>query len=223
MCLIETHNLVKRYTRGDEDVIALDKVNSKIEKGSFVSIAGPSGSGKTTLLNIIGCLDRPTSGDVFVDGIRITSKKDKELVRIRREKIGFVFQTFSLIETMTALENVELPLYFARIQKKEREKRAVGLLKDVDLGNRVDHYPSELSGGELQRVAIARALANDPEIILADEPTGNLDSETGGRIISYLKKLNVENKKTFVIATHDLGIAGEADVRLRLKDGRMLS
>ena len=221
MSLIGTRELTKLYTRSNEDIFALKDINIDLDEGSFISVTGPSGSGKSTLLNIIGCLDRPTSGDVLIDNVNVIGLRPGELVRIRREKIGFVFQTFGLIGTMTALENVALPLYFAGIGRREREKRSEKMLAEMKLDDRIFHYPGELSGGEQQRVAIARALVNDPRLILADEPTGNLDSATGAKIISYMKKLNAEHGKTFVIATHDPDIAALADQRIELRDGRV--
>lgn len=219
--MIELKNISKKYKMGEEIIKALDGVNLKIEKGEFVAIVGPSGSGKTTLANIIGGLDTPDSGEVSVDGVDITRAKDSLLSQYRNKKIGFVFQTFNLQPNYTALENVMVPLIFARMGLGERKKRAETCLKAVGLENRAKHKPTELSGGERQRVAIARALANSPEIIIADEPTGNLDSKKGSEIISILKDLNREGKISLIVITHDQGIAREASRVINIKDGRI--
>ncbi len=206
---------------GEEIIKALDSVTLKIEKGEFVAIVGPSGSGKTTLANIIGGLDTPDSGEVSVDGVEITKAKDALLSEYRNKKVGFVFQTFNLQPNYTALENVMVPLIFARVSLRERKERAEKCLAAVGLQNRAKHKPTELSGGERQRVAIARALANSPEIIIADEPTGNLDSKRGSEIISVLKDLNREGKISLIVITHDEGIAREASRVINIKDGKI--
>ncbi|MEM4267090.1 MAG: ABC transporter ATP-binding protein [Candidatus Nanoarchaeia archaeon] len=220
--VIQTKNVVKCY--GEEHCITtvLRGVSIKIESGSFVSIMGPSGSGKTTLLDIMGCLLKPTSGEVFIDGVRTADLTDNELAEIRREKIGFIFQQYNLIHSATAIENVEVPLRIAGKSKWEARDRAKMLLEMVGLKERLEHKPSELSGGEQQRVAIARALANNPKIILGDEPTGNLDTKTGEVILNILKELNKKQGYTIVVVTHDPRIAKHADKIIRLLDGMVL-
>ena len=219
--LIELRNVEKIYNEGKEnEVRALRGVSLKVHEKDFIAIIGPSGSGKSTLLHMLGCLDKPTKGKVLIDGKDVSKMNDEDLARIRREKIGFVFQTFNLIPTLTALENVELPMKLNGKKASEARERARELLKIVGLEKRLDHLPSQLSGGEQQRVAIARALANEPEIILADEPTGNLDSKTGFEIVKLMKKLNREGY-TFVIVTHDLRIADFANKKIRIKDGKL--
>ncbi len=220
--MIKLENVYKIYKLGKAEVVALKNVNLEIESGDYISIMGPSGSGKSTLMNIIGCLDMPTKGKVYIDGRDTTKLSDKELAKIRLKKIGFVFQQFNLIQTLTALENVALPLWFAGVERRKRIKRAKELLKMVGLEGRENHKPRELSGGEQQRVAIARALANDPEVILADEPTGNLDTKTGRRIIEILEKLNKEEGKTLIIVTHDLEIGKRAKKQLKIRDGVLI-
>lgn len=219
----ETRGLTKYYRMGDEKVVALDGVDLKVEEGEFVSIVGPSGSGKSTLLNIIGCLDAPTKGDVYLNGARVDYKNKRSLVMLRRKFLGFVFQTFNLIPALNALENVEYPMYFTKKEKSKSEKKenARKLLALVGLENRANHLPSELSGGELQRVAIARALANDPKLILADEPTGNLDSKTGKSILNLLKQLSTEEEKTIILVTHDLASAKRMSTVIGILDGRI--
>ncbi|TSC90747.1 MAG: ABC-type antimicrobial peptide transport system, ATPase component [Candidatus Berkelbacteria bacterium Licking1014_96] len=219
--MIELKGVSKKYKMGEEIIKALDGVNLKIEKGEFVAIVGPSGSGKTTLANIIGGLDTADSGGVSVDGVEITNAKDNLLSEYRNKKIGFVFQTFNLQPNYTALENVMVPLIFARMGLGERKKRASACLEAVGLENRAKHKPTELSGGERQRVAIARALANNPEIIIADEPTGNLDSKKGSEIISILKDLNRQGKISLIIITHDEGIVRDASRIINIKDGKI--
>jgi len=219
--LIELRNVEKIYNEGKEnEVRALRGVSLKVHEKDFIAIIGPSGSGKSTLLHMLGCLDKPTKGKVLIDGKDVSKMNDEDLARIRREKIGFIFQTFNLIPTLTALENVELPMKLNGKKASEARERAKELLKIVGLEKRLDHLPSQLSGGEQQRVAIARALANEPEIILADEPTGNLDSKTGFEIVKLMKKLNREGY-TFVIVTHDLRIADFANKKIRIKDGKL--
>ena len=221
--IVKLENVWKVYYLGKVKVWALRGLNLEIEREKFISIIGPSGSGKSTLLNIIGCLDFPTKGKVFLEGKDIQNLKENELSRIRGKKIGFVFQQFNLLPTLTALENVALPMIFQGFSEKERKERAKALLKKVGLGERIKHRPQELSGGEQQRVAIARALSNDPEIIIADEPTGNLDSKSGKMIMEILKELHKEQKKTMVIVTHDPKIASYSEEILRIQDGQIVS
>ncbi len=222
MALIEVQNLTKIYQLGETKVVALDNVSFNIEKGEAVAIIGPSGCGKSTLLHLIGCLDKPTRGKVLIEGKDVSKLDENELARIRREKIGFVFQFFHLIPTLNAVENVMLPMTFSGIPEKEKFKRALELLKLVGLEKRIYHRRSELSGGEIQRVAIARALANNPEIILADEPTGNLDSKSGKEIMNYLMKLNHEKKVTLVVVTHNLAMVKDFKRKIYLKDGKII-
>ncbi len=223
MWIVKTHNLSKYYPFGSgNQVAALHKVNLTIASAEFVSIMGPSGSGKTTLLNTIGCLDNPTTGDVYIDNVKVDFKNTGNLVQMHRKKIGFVFQAFNLIPTMNALENVWYPMYFNRVSQSVRKKRAEELLESVGLADRALHLPSELSGGEQQRVAIARALANNPGLILADEPTGNIDSKTGKKIIDLMKKLNREQGVTFVVTTHDMALAESADRVIKIVDGEIV-
>ncbi len=220
--VIKLVELTKIYEVG-VPVKALDNVNLEIRNGEFVSIVGPSGSGKSTLLNMIGCMDKPTYGKVYVDEVDVTQLKEKDLVKLRAEKIGFVFQMFNLISTLTALENVQLPMLFLGKGYKESLERAALLLRLVGLWDRMNHRPLQLSGGQRQRVAIARALANDPPIILADEPTGNLDSKTGQEIIEIMREINEVTNKTFVIVTHDLEVAEKTDRIIFLKDGKVIT
>jgi putative ABC transport system ATP-binding protein len=224
MSVIETRELSKSYIfDSGVRVDALKGVNVEIEEGEFVSFMGPSGSGKSTLLNIIGCLDQPTSGRVFIEGAEIDYRNSSDLVRLHRKTMGFVFQAFNLISTMNALENVSYPMYFNRISRSRQKQRAAELLEMVGLGDRMHHLPSELSGGEQQRVAIARALANSPRIILADEPTGNLDSANGRKITNLMKNISREQSISFVITTHDPGMAGAADRIVKLSDGEIVT
>ncbi|MCS4540755.1 MAG: ABC transporter ATP-binding protein [Euryarchaeota archaeon] len=217
--IVETKNLTKVYKLGKVEVPALRGINLRVQQGEFLSVMGPSGCGKTTLLNMIGALDRPTDGQVIIDGTDVTKLSENKLALLRCEKIGFVFQFYNLIPTLTALENVELPMTFANIPKKEREKRAAELLELVGLKGRLNHKPDELSGGEQQRVTIARALANKPAIILADEPTGDLDTKTGTEIIKLIKELNQKYGQTVIIVTHAEYIAKNSDRIVYLKDG----
>jgi putative ABC transport system ATP-binding protein len=218
---IETQNLVKEYIQGERPLRVLNNINMKIEMGEFMAIMGPSGSGKSTLLNMLGALDRPTSGKVLINGIDIGTLNDNQLADLRNKEIGFIFQQFNLIQRMDALHNVELPMSISGAPTKHREERAKKLLETVGLGNRVDHKPNQLSGGEQQRVAIARALANDPPLFLCDELTGNLDSKTGQEIMTLLRQLNQEQGKTFVLITHDPNVAQATDRLLQLKDGEI--
>jgi putative ABC transport system ATP-binding protein len=220
---VETKDLTRYYWMGKEKVVALDGVDLKVEEGEFISVVGPSGSGKSTLLNILGCLDTPTKGEVYLDGGRVDYRNKKSLVVLRRKFVGFVFQTFNLIPALNAVENVEYPMYFNKEgkNKSERKENAMKLLGMVGLEKRANHLPSELSGGELQRIAIARALANDPKLILADEPTGNLDSRTGKSILDLLKRLNKEEGKNIIMVTHDLESAKKMSKVIKILDGRI--
>ena len=204
---------------GPITVKALDGVNLKVRRGEYLSIMGPSGSGKTTLFNMVGGIDRPTRGRVFIDGVDLSKIPSKSMAWLRCRKIGYIFQTFNLIPVLTALENVALPMIFLGVPKAEREKKAAELLESVGLGERLDHRPTELSGGQQQRVAIARALANDPAIILADEPTGNLDLNTGFAIVQLLYRLKAEHGTTIICATHDLKMIDISDRVVFLRDG----
>jgi putative ABC transport system ATP-binding protein len=219
--IIKLADVSKTYQMDDVRVQALKRINLEIDKGEFVAIMGPSGSGKSTMLHLIGCLDRPTGGRVIINGTDISKLNDSKLARLRGSEIGFVFQTFNLYPTLTALENVELPMIIAEKNIKERKEKALQLLKIVDLQERSNHLPSQLSGGERQRVAIARAMANDPQIILADEPTGNLDSKSGTEIMRTFVRLNEEGK-TVVVITHDQTIASHAKKIVRIKDGEIV-
>lgn len=216
--VIEAANLVKTYLMGKNEVHALAGVSLKIQKGEILSIMGPSGSGKSTLMNILGCLDRPTSGEYQLDGELVSGLNDDQLATIRNRKVGFVFQNFNLLPRATALANVELPLRYAGMETG-RLARARESLEIVGLGDRVDHKPMELSGGQQQRVAIARALVNNPAIIMADEPTGNLDSKSGKEIMDLILKLNKEQGTTVIIVTHDAAIAEKTQRVIRLRDG----
>jgi len=220
--IIKLNNVWKIYTLGEVKVEALRGLSLAIWKGEFVAIMGASGSGKSTAMNMIGCLDIPTKGKVFLEGQDISKLSESKLAQIRGRKIGFVFQQFNLISSLTALENVILPMMFQNIPAAERVERAKKLLESVGLGKRIKHRPTELAGGEQQRVAIARSLANDPEIVLADEPTGNLDSKTGKMIMKILVNLHIEHKKTIIVVTHDPYIARYAKRKLNLKDGKIL-
>jgi len=220
--IIELKNIEKIYNPGKHNELKVLKgVDLKIEKGEMVALLGPSGSGKSTLMHIIGCLDRPTRGKVYIEGKDVYNLSDDELALVRRKKIGFVFQQFNLINVFTAAENVELPMRLAGINKEEASKQSMKLLKLVKLEGRTEHFPNQLSGGELQRVATARALANKPLIVLADEPTGNLDSKTGKEIIDLMNKLN-DKGYTFLIVTHDPLIAKSAGRIIKIKDGKIL-
>jgi putative ABC transport system ATP-binding protein len=218
MSLIETRDLWKTYTMGDEEIHALRGVSIQIERGEYVAIMGPSGSGKSTLMNLIGCLDTPTKGSYLLNEKEVAAMNDDELAQIRNEEIGFVFQTFNLLPRATALHNVELPLIYAGVSGKERQERARQALEKVDLTARASHRPNELSGGQRQRVAIARALVNDPSILLADEPTGNLDSKTGNEIMGVFERLHATGN-TIVLVTHEADIAAYAHRTIHIRDG----
>ena len=220
--MIELIDICRDYIMGDSTVKALDQVNLKIEKGEFIAIMGASGSGKSTLMNILGCLDRADCGTYLLDGIDIRDKTENELAEIRNKKIGFVFQSFNLIPRTSALKNVELPMIYAKKDATQRTKKAMEILGSLNLGDRAKHMPSELSGGQRQRVAIARALANDPDIILADEPTGNLDSKSSLEIMEIMKALNSEGR-TVIIVTHEHDIADYANRTITFRDGRVIS
>jgi putative ABC transport system ATP-binding protein len=222
--VVETNDVAKVYAMGGGkiEVKALDGVDARIAKGDFVAFMGPSGSGKTTFLNIISGLDRPTNGAVFMSGREITKMDQSHLSKLRQENVGFIFQIYNLIPVLTAIENVELPMVFAGIGEEERRDRATELLNRVGLGDRVDHRPTELSGGEQQRVAIARALVNRPDLVLADEPTGNLDTKTGLEIIDLMKDLQKEEGTTVIVATHDPKVADVVDIITYLRDGRII-
>jgi len=219
--VLETEKLDKVYRLGGRKVRALSDLNLQVKKGDFISIMGPSGSGKTTLLNMLGCLDKPTRGKVILDGVDVTKLPEKNLYKVRRHKVGFIFQTFNLMPYLNAIENVELPMEGTKKSGDEKMKRAHELLKMVGLSEREEHRPHRLSAGEQQRVAIARALANNPAIVLADEPTGNLDSKTGYEIVRLLGKLSTDQGTTLVMVTHDSRIASHAGRILFLYDGRL--
>ncbi len=221
--VIETVNLQKDYGVGQLSVHALHNVNVKFYRGEFIAVLGPSGSGKTTLLNILGTLDKPTSGKVFIDGEELSRLNEKEFVKIRRRKIGFIFQFYNLMPVLTAYENIELPMIISGVPKNEAEKRTKELLSAVGLNDRANHHPDQLSGGQQQRVAIARALANKPTIILADEPTGDLDSATGEQVMALLLKLSKEQSTTVLSTTHDVSILKLADRALKMKDGQIIT
>jgi putative ABC transport system ATP-binding protein len=220
--VVEAIDVKKTYMLGKVPVEALRGVNLKVEAGDFVSILGPSGSGKSTMLNLIGALDKPTSGTMQIDGVDISKLNDNQLADLRR-RIGFVFQFFNLIPRLTAKDNVELSMSIAEIGKAERTRRAIELLETVGLKDRINHKPAELSGGQQQRVAVARALANNPKFLLLDEPTGNIDSKTANEVVSLIKKLNVENKVSIIMVTHDQNLAREANRTMQMFDGQIIS
>ncbi|MCW3991337.1 MAG: ABC transporter ATP-binding protein [Candidatus Bathyarchaeota archaeon] len=219
--IVETVDLVKEYRQAEKPLRVLNGVNLRVVQGEFMAIMGPSGSGKSTLLNMLGALDRPTSGRVLINGVDLSTLGDNELADLRNREFGFIFQTFNLIPRMDALGNVELPLAIAGVSRGERRERASKLLEAVGLGDRMDHKPSQLSGGEQQRVAIARALVNDPSVMLCDEVTGNLDTRTGDEIMQILRSLNVDQGKTFIIVTHDPAVAQSSDRLIQLWDGQI--
>jgi putative ABC transport system ATP-binding protein len=220
MALIETRDLWKTYVMGEEEIHALRGVSVQIERGEYVAIMGPSGSGKSTLMNLVGCLDTPSKGSYLLNGKEVAAMNDDELARIRNEEIGFVFQTFNLLPRATALHNVELPLIYAGMPSKERQERAKQALEKVELMSRATHRPNELSGGQRQRVAIARALVNNPSILLADEPTGNLDSKTGNEIMGVFERLH-GGGNTIVLVTHEADIAAYAHRVISIRDGQV--
>lgn len=221
--LINMNNIVKRYYVGEPNELEiLHGIDVKIYEGEFVAIVGESGSGKSTLMNIIGVLDKPTEGEYYLDGINVRNASEKDMNNIRNQKIGFVFQNFNLIGRTSALKNVELPMLYAGISSKKRTERAMELLKKVGMEERCNHQPNELSGGQKQRVAIARSLANDPSIILADEPTGALDSETSRIVMDIFHELNIKQKKTIILITHSKELAEECPRIITIKDGRII-
>ena len=221
--VIRVENLHKTYRMGDVEVPALRGINLTIERGDFVAVMGSSGSGKSTFMNILGCLDRPTAGKYYLDGEEVGSLTADEWARIRNKRIGFVFQGFNLLSRTTALENVELPLMYNGFVGKDRHRRAVEVLSLVGLGDRLDHTPNRLSGGQQQRVAIARALVNKPSLILADEPTGNLDSATSGEILDLFQRLNTDQGISIILVTHEPDIAGHAKRHIVFRDGLVIS
>src|SRR6187431_1178534 len=220
MGMITTHDLWKTYVMGDEEIHALSGLSIQIERGEYVAIMGPSGSGKSTLMNLIGCLDTPTKGSYLLNDKQVSQMNDDELARIRNEEIGFVFQTFNLLARASALHNVELPLIYAGIDSKTRLQRAREALQKVELGDRMHHKPNELSGGQRQRVAIARALVNTPSIILADEPTGNLDSKTSDEILGLFQRLH-DAGNTIILVTHEPDVAAYAQRAIHIRDGQV--
>ena len=219
--IVELENISKEFKMGSSVIKALVDIDLEIKKGEFLSVIGTSGSGKSTLLNLIGGLLKPTSGKIIVDNFDISAYSDNEMANYRKNMVGFVFQSFNLIPTLTALENVEYPMIFRGVQKSERLKRSEEILEKLGLADRLKHNPTELSGGEQQRVSIARAIINEPEIILADEPTGNLDSKTGKGIMEVLKKINEEMGRTLIVVTHDIYISYYSDKRVYLSDGKI--
>jgi putative ABC transport system ATP-binding protein len=221
--MIKLTGIEKVYQTPKMETLALSNINLEVDKGQFISVMGPSGSGKSTLLNIIGLLDAPTRGHVELEGEEIDTYKDRQLARLRNEMVGFIFQTFHLISDLSALDNVEIPLIYRRMSGSKRRKRALEALERVGLKSRIQNFPSELSGGQQQRVAIARAIAGSPKILLADEPTGNLDSHMGGEIMEILKGLNDQEKATVVMVTHNQRLADQCHRIIRLFDGRRIS
>ena len=220
MSLVELRNVSKIYQLGDEEIRALDNISLDIEAGEFISIIGPSGSGKSTLMHILGCLDSPSTGTIQLDGIMIQNATARELAAIRNRKIGFVFQFFNLLPKLSVLQNVELPMIYSGVPGKQRRERSMAALESVGMANRAKHRPSQLSGGQQQRAAIARALVNNPRIVFADEPTGNLDSHTGEAILSLFRRLSTEGR-TIVLVTHDPEIAAVTPRRIEIRDGKI--
>jgi len=216
---IETENLVKTYLTGKVETPALRGINLRVERGEFLSIVGPSGSGKSTLLNLLGALDKPTSGTVRIDGVDISKLNDNQLAELRNRKIGFIFQSFNLISRISALRNVEMPLMVTKVPKDEIKSRALSKLESVDLSQKADRRPMELSGGEQQRIAVARALVTEPSILLGDEPTGNLDTKNTANIVNLLKELNEKTGKTFLMITHNMDVARATRRIIYLRDG----
>lgn len=222
MVIVSMQKVVRNYYLGKTVVHALGGIDLEVEKGEFICVAGPSGSGKTTLLNLIGCLDRPSSGKVFLDGDDVERLSDNKLSRLRAEKIGFIFQAFNLIPVLSAFENIEYPLLLKGVPRGSRKKKVLAMLEEVELADFIRHRPNQLSGGQRQRVAIARALVTDPEMILADEPTANLDSKTGEAIVDLMRRINQEMKATFIFSTHDSMVMKYAHRMIRLQDGRII-
>lgn len=222
MAMVSMQKVVRNYYLGKTVVNALGGIDLEVEKGEFICIAGPSGSGKTTLLNLIGCLDKPTSGKVFLDGDDVEWLSDNKLSRLRAERIGFIFQSFNLIPVLSAFENIEYPLLLKGVLRGSRKKKVLSMLEEVELADFTRHRPNQLSGGQRQRVAIARALVTDPEMVLADEPTANLDSKTGEAIVDLMRKINQETKATFIFSTHDSMVMKYAHRMIRLQDGRII-
>jgi putative ABC transport system ATP-binding protein len=218
--VIRTHDLWKTYVMGDQEIHAVAGIDVEIRRGEYVAIMGPSGSGKSTLMNLIGCLDSPTNGEYYINGDLVSGMDDDDLARIRNREIGFVFQTFNLLPRATALHNVELPLVYSGVPAAERQERARAALRNVDLGDRMHHKPNEMSGGQRQRVAVARALVNHPSIVLADEPTGNLDTVTGKEIMALFERLH-EQGNTIVLVTHEHDIAEHARRVIHMRDGKV--
>lgn len=219
--MIDLRNITKTYDMGSVQVEVLRGITMHVDEGEFIAIVGPSGSGKSTLMNMIGCLDTPTTGEYYLDGKEISTYNEKQLSKIRNKKIGFIFQKFNLLPKLTALENVELPLIYGGMNQKERRQRSIDALEKVGLSDRMKHKPTELSGGQQQRVAIARALAGNPPVLLADEPTGNLDSKSGCDVMDLIKQLSKEGK-TIVLITHDSDLAMEAKKIITIKDGLLV-
>jgi len=222
MEILRLEHLIKKYNQNELSVTALNDINLSVKEGEFLSIMGTSGSGKSTMLNILGCLDSPTSGSYYLDGEDVAKFKDEKLAEIRNKKIGFVFQSFNLLPKLSSLENVELPMVYAGVPKKVRHEKAIIALEKVGLGKRVKHKPNELSGGQQQRVSIGRALINNPAIVLADEPTGNLDSKASEEILDLLKLSNKKYKQTIIMITHDLELAAAADRIITIEDGKIV-
>ncbi|MDD5350952.1 MAG: ABC transporter ATP-binding protein [Chthoniobacteraceae bacterium] len=220
MALVELHDIRKTYRVGDQEIAALDGITLSIDAGEFLAIIGPSGSGKSTLMHLLGCLDSPTSGSLVIDGVDVSRASSNQLAAMRNAKIGFVFQSFNLLPKFDVLRNVELPMVYAGVPAKVRRERAMAAIERVDLLHRVHNTPLQLSGGQCQRVAIARAIVNDPKIVFADEPTGNLDSHTGEAILTLFREL-AESGRTIVIVTHDNGIAARLPRRIEMRDGRI--
>jgi putative ABC transport system ATP-binding protein len=220
--MIKLESVTKVYQTDRIETLALDNINLEVDKGEFVSVMGPSGCGKTTLLNMMGLLDEPSSGRMALDGRPIDAYRDREVARLRNEKVGFIFQTFHLVSDLKVLDNVEIPLLYRRLSGRERRRMALEALDRVDLISRAHHFPTQLSGGQQQRVAIARAIVGRPQVLLADEPTGNLDSHMGGEIMAILEDLNRNESTTVVMVTHDPGLAERTERTLRLFDGRQV-
>ena len=221
MALIELQNVTKRYLVGEQEIVALAGIDLQIEQGEYAAIIGPSGSGKSTLMHLLGCLDTPTAGTMRIDGVDVSRASSNQLSEMRNEKIGFVFQSFNLLAKFTVLQNVELPMIYAGVSARERRERALAAIERVALSNRMKNTPLQLSGGQMQRVAIARALVNDPKIVFADEPTGNLDSKTGATILQLFRELS-EQGRTIVLVTHDNAIAAQTPRRIVIQDGRIV-